>query len=205
MTFTTNTMAFSPLQQSMGHVNTMADTVLVNASAEDLRAILRSMLSSKTPGLVAAFLTSTRARLHQHQRSLPSIADLLPQPFTDAGDRPAPQLLASLARARMLYGSGMGFASLAPLAVVVRSTVGRRWAADGEVAEALVMVDADIAQAIQSCREELQGGVVPSAAGRAALEDLTIALEASRRDVEAWGGEFPFERGVYTVRDFKLL
>ncbi|KAJ7759576.1 hypothetical protein B0H16DRAFT_1415770 [Mycena metata] len=197
------THSFSPLQQTMGHVNMMADTVLVNASPEDLRAILRNMLSSKTPGLVAAFMTSTRARLYQ--RSGASVVDLvLKQPFSDAGDRPAPQLLDSLARARMLYGSGMGFASLTPLAVVVRSTIGHRWAAEGEVAQALVMVDADIAQALQSCKEELQSGATAGPAGRAAFEELAIALESSRRDVDTWGGEFPFERAVYTVHDFKL-
>lgn len=102
------------------------------------------MLSSKTPGLVTAFMTSTHARLYQRS----AVADLK-QPFSDAGDAPAPQLLASLARARMLYGSGLGFASLAPLAAVVRSTIGHRWAPEGEVAHALVMADADIAQGLQ--------------------------------------------------------
>ncbi|KAJ7894800.1 hypothetical protein B0H13DRAFT_2035665 [Mycena leptocephala] len=86
--------------------------MLVNS----LRAILRNMLSSKTPGLVSAFLTSTRARIYH--RSGGSVVAELQQPFSDTGDAPAPQLLASLARARMLYGSGLGFASLAPLAAV---------------------------------------------------------------------------------------
>lgn len=40
--------------------------------------------------------------------------------------------------------------------------------------------------------------------GRAAVDELASALEASRRDVEAWGGEFPFERAVYSVQDFRL-
>ncbi|KAJ7238268.1 hypothetical protein B0H12DRAFT_1237948 [Mycena haematopus] len=192
-------------QQTVGHVNMMADVVLVNASPEDLRAILRNMLSSKTPGLVAAFITSTRARLHQCGGCAHGTMADLRKPFSDAGDAPAPQLLASLARARMLYGSGLGFASLEPLSAVVRSTVGHRWKPEGEVAHALVMADADIAQGLQSCKEELQGcATVDYAARRAALNELAAALEASRRDVDRWGGEFPFERAVYSVQDFKL-
>ncbi|KAJ6479576.1 hypothetical protein C8R45DRAFT_353956 [Mycena sanguinolenta] len=189
--------------QTVGHVNMMADVVLVNASPEDLRAILRNMLSSKTPGLTSAFITSTRARLHQ-RGTYGAVTDLK-QLFSDAGDVPAPQLLASLARARMLYGSGLGFASLEPLSVVVRSTIGHRWTDDGEIAHTLVMADADIAQGLQSCKEELQGGATADLeAGRAALDELAAALGESQRDVARWGGEFPFERAMYSVQDFKL-
>ncbi|KAK7018341.1 hypothetical protein R3P38DRAFT_2982291 [Favolaschia claudopus] len=198
-------------QQRVGHVNMMADVVLVNASVEDLRAILRAMLSSKTPGLLASFLTSTRARLHQRvwngsahdaENTPNSISDLFP---SDDEDAPTPQLLACLSRARMLYGSGLGFSSLSHLVAVVRSTIGRRWPPEGKITDILVMVDADIAQGLQACREEIQGGgVVDYAAGRAVLEKLTSVLEESEKDVEAWGGEYPFERGFFSVRDFKL-
>ncbi|KAJ7898638.1 hypothetical protein B0H14DRAFT_2674959, partial [Mycena olivaceomarginata] len=128
------------------------------------------MLSSKTPGLVAAFLASTRTRLH-HRSGGGAVAELKQPLFSEAGpDAPAPQLLASLARARMLYGSGLGFASLQPLAAVVRSTIGHRWLPEGQIAYALVMADADIAQGLQSCKEEMQGGAaVDYAAGSAAL------------------------------------
>ncbi|KAJ6518136.1 hypothetical protein C8R47DRAFT_7188 [Mycena vitilis] len=183
----------------LGHVNTMADTILVNASPEDLRAILRNMLSTKTPGIVAAFMSSTHARLRAAR-----FADLQ-QPFCDAGDAPTPQMLASLTRARMLYGSGLGFASLSPLAAVVRSTIGHRWLPDGQVADALAMADADVAQGLQSCREELEGGgPIDHVAARMALDELSAALEASRLDVDLWGGEFPFERAVYSAQSFKL-
>ncbi|KAF7334630.1 hypothetical protein MVEN_02293400 [Mycena venus] len=155
----------------------------------------------KPPGLVTAFMTSTRARLYQRSGS----GTDLKHPFSDAGDAPAPQLLASLARARMLYGSGLGFASLKPLAAVVRCTIGHRWDPEGQAADALVMADADIAAGLQSCKEELQGGVaVDYTAGRAALDDLAAALVASRRDVDGWGGEFPFERALSSVQDFRL-
>ncbi|KAJ7113169.1 hypothetical protein C8R44DRAFT_676983 [Mycena epipterygia] len=189
------------LQQKMGHVNMMADTVLVNASPEDLRAILRNMLSSKTPGLVAAFMMSTRARVCQRSGG---VCGRILIPFSESG-AVAPQVLENLTRARLLYGSGLGFASLAPLTEIVRSTIGHRWSDEGEVAHALVVIDADIAQALQSSREELQGAApLDYSAGRQALGELAVALEASRLDVDAWGGEFPFERAVYSVLDFKL-
>jgi hypothetical protein len=51
----------------------------------------------------------------------------------------------------------------------------------------------------------MQGGAaVDYAAGSATLKELAAALEASRRDVEEWGGEFPFERAMFSVLDFKL-
>ncbi|KAJ7696218.1 hypothetical protein B0H17DRAFT_1198140 [Mycena rosella] len=184
----------------MGHVNMMTDTVIVNASPEDLRAILRSMLASKTPGLASAFLMSTRARVYQRSGA----GDGILYPFSESG-AVAPRVLESLTRARLLYGSGLGFASLAPLAAIVRSTIGHRWPAEGEEAYTLVVIDADIAQALQSCKDELLGSPQSDySAARKVLGELVAALEASRLDVDKWGGEFPFERGMCSVLDFKL-
>lgn len=135
-------------------VSGVARTLWLNCTSHalpwnSLRAILRNMLSSKTPGLVAAFLASTRTRLH-HRSGGGAVAELKQPLFSEGGpDAPAPQLLASLARARMLYGSGLGFASLQPLTAVVRSTIGHRWLPEGQIAYALVMADADIAQGLQ--------------------------------------------------------
>ncbi|KAJ7826983.1 hypothetical protein B0H14DRAFT_2815908 [Mycena olivaceomarginata] len=104
----------------------------------------------------------------------------------------------------MLYGSGLSFASLQPLAAVVRSTIGHRWLPEGQIVYALVMADADLAQGLQSCKEMQGGAAVDYAAGSATLKELEAALEASWRDVEEWGGEFPFERAMFSVLDFKL-
>ncbi|KAJ6629812.1 hypothetical protein B0H10DRAFT_2160404 [Mycena sp. CBHHK59/15] len=184
----------------------MADTVIANASPEDLRAILRNMLSSRTPGMVSAFTLSTRARLYQcNLQSLPTTSGT---PFAQSCDgmlKPAPPLVETLTRARLLYGSGMGFASLAPLAWIVRSTIGARWVEEGEIVNVFATVDTDIAQAIQSCTEELQEtGAVDSVAARQAVGELHDALQASRADVDGWGGEFPFERAIYSVQHLRL-
>ncbi|KAJ7641125.1 hypothetical protein FB45DRAFT_899493 [Roridomyces roridus] len=183
------------VQQRMGHVNMMADTVLLNASPEDLRAILRSMLASKTPGLVSAFMTSTRARL-LYQQPAAGTTPVKCQPFSS---ETAPQLQSILTRARLLYGTSPLLAS------VVRSTLGCRWPAEGTVADVLAVVDGDLDQALQSCREELtQGDIVDLTAARKAVGDLVAALESSRLDVDSWDGEFPFERAVYSARDLRL-
>ncbi|KAJ7058485.1 hypothetical protein C8F01DRAFT_1148339 [Mycena amicta] len=186
-----------------GHVNMMADTVLVNASPEDLRAILRNMLASKTPGLVATFMSSTHARLRaQHKiSSVDADINLLVEI-----DTPSRQLLEKLKCARMLFGSGLGFSSLNPLTAVVRSTINQRWIDNGEVAATLAMADADIAQAIQSCKDQLSDlcQLVDLAAARAARAELLAALRESQSDAERWGGEFAFERGLYSALDLKL-
>jgi hypothetical protein len=62
----------------------------------------------------------------------------------------------------------------------------------------LAIVDADLAQAIQSCKEEVAAGYLESeediASARASLTELYGALEESKRLVDAWGGEFCFDR-----------
>jgi hypothetical protein len=55
-----------------------------------------------------------------------------------------------LTRARSLYGAGLGFASLAVLSSIVRATIGLRWDDDGDMADILAVIDADIGQAIQA-------------------------------------------------------
>ncbi|KAF7313171.1 hypothetical protein MKEN_01003500 [Mycena kentingensis (nom. inval.)] len=186
-----------------GHVNTMADTVLVNASPEDLRAILRNMLASKTPGLVASFMKSTHARLQQKVVQSSTPVELV---MAIGSDTPSPQLLEKLKSARMLFGSGLGFSSLAPLAEVVRSTVNQRWDVDGEVSRVLAMADADIAQAIQSCKEQLldPSQFIDLAGAQRARTELLAALRESQQDTGRWEGEFAFERGLYSVLDLKL-
>ncbi|KAJ7181280.1 hypothetical protein C8R46DRAFT_885953 [Mycena filopes] len=256
----------------LGHVNLMADTLIANATLDDLRAIVRSMVASATPGIAAALTAAARERLghshppahsHSHSSSAPPnnsfnaphqccIApngqkhphhQAQQQLFTPTGT-PTPHLHELLKRARALYGSGMGFASLGLLTTAVRATIGLRWAPDsssscdtdssdsydgangGEgLGDMLAVIDADIAQAIQSCKEELESGRLsppspnshPSsptpnsappasslslAGARKAVAELRGAVEASKEDVKKWGGEFPFERAGASLPSF---
>ena len=61
-----------------------------------------------------------------------------------------PSLHDLLTRARSLYGAGLGFASLGLLSSIVRATIGLRWDDDGDMADILAVIDADIGQAIQA-------------------------------------------------------
>ncbi|KAJ6590351.1 hypothetical protein B0H10DRAFT_2167510 [Mycena sp. CBHHK59/15] len=195
----------------LGHVNLMADTLIANATLDDLRAIVRSMVASATPGIAAALTAAARDRLLQtNVTRLPSNSYQQQQcffaPSCNSHEVAAtPQLQDTLRRARALYGSGMGFASLCLLAHVIRATIGMRWNREGDVAEALAVIDADIAQAIQSCKEEVESGRVGDRGpARRALNDLRCAIQASLADVESWGGEFPFERGASSVEYWKV-
>lgn len=90
----------------------------------------------------------------------------------------------------------MGFDSLEILSSIVRATSGLRWDSDDNLADVLAVIDADISQAIQSCKEEIASGRTRDiTAARSSLRKLRAALEDSRAEVEAWGGEYPFMKG----------
>ncbi|KAF7314081.1 F-box domain-containing protein [Mycena chlorophos] len=187
----------------LGHVNLMADTLIANATPEDLRAIIRSMVASATPGIAAALHDAARERLSQtlHAGILTPPSSAGSSPSSESGAYPlltpygpTSHMHDLLRRARALYGSGMGFASLGLLAHGARASLGLRWDAEGEdaLAEVLAVLDADIAQAIQSCKEEVDSGraATPEAYedARAALADIRAALRAEK--------DFAFERAT---------
>ncbi|KAJ7215550.1 hypothetical protein GGX14DRAFT_443073 [Mycena pura] len=213
----------------LGHVNLMADTLIANATLDDLRAIVRSMVASATPGIAAALTAAARERLAHHPPCAPADA-YPPSPPPSGGSSPShsyaaisgalplftpygptPHLHDTLRRARALYGSGMGFASLGLLATVVRCAHGHglRWAAEdeGELADCLAVIDADIAQAIQSCKEEIESGRAGPGShehAHAALADLRAALDAAAREWGPGAAEFPFERAAASLGCWKI-
>jgi hypothetical protein len=97
-----------------------------------------------------AFTIAARSRLRQtNAKKSSSSFPLFTKRPSDGTIVPTPHLNDVLTRARSLYGAGMGFASLGILASVVRATLGIQWEADGEMTDALAVIDADIGQAIQ--------------------------------------------------------
>ncbi|CAK5276925.1 unnamed protein product [Mycena citricolor] len=201
----------------LGHVNLMADTLIANASLEEsvgflpftLRAIVRSMVSSGTPGVAGALATAARARLVEQTEEIRGTETLTLFVTTSAKetktiDAPAPALFDLLRRARALYGCGMGFASLGVLATIVDASLGARWFND-QTAELLAVVDSDIAQAIQSCKEEIEGGRVDDyTAARQIVVRLRDSIETSDAEVARWGGEPPFERAGSSLMFWKV-
>jgi hypothetical protein len=99
----------------------------------------------------------------------------------------------------------MGFASLGVLTSVVHETLGLHWETDGETADTLAAVDSDIAQGLQSAKEELASGRVADLdAARDVIGELEQILGASLSDTSRWGGDFPFERALMGVQHWKL-
>ncbi|KAF7421346.1 hypothetical protein PC9H_011869 [Pleurotus ostreatus] len=192
---------------ALGHVNLMLDTFLCNASIEDLRAAVRGLLSSGSPGIASAFTTAARTQLQKTSNTsvLQSPMPIFAISSQTASWQPTKRLADMLMRARSLYGVGMAFSSLDILAAIVRAASELRWPSDGEMADTLAMIDADIAQALQSCKEETEAGRVEDIRlARESITKLRIAVEECHKQVEAWGGEIPFERSSSSLELMKL-
>jgi len=200
------TLRAQDVGKTLGHVNLMADTFIANANVDDLRAITRNLLASGSPNLASVFTTAARLRLCQtNAKCPPNPSTLFTRRQSDGGIIPTPQLSEALARARSLYGAGMGFASLGVLEAVVKATVGLRWESGSEMSEILVKVDADIGQAIQSSKEEIEAGRVGDlAVARQTINGLWAAVTDSSFDCETWGGEFPFEKALGSIEFWKF-
>ncbi|KAI6147756.1 hypothetical protein BKA82DRAFT_999614 [Pisolithus tinctorius] len=192
--------------KAFGHVNLMVDTLIANATIEDLRAITRNLLASGSPGLASAFTDAARIRLRQTIAKRIANTNGLFEPELDGiHAAPSSSLDNTLARIRSLYGAGMGFASLGLLVTIVKATIGLRWGRDGSMAAMLAVIDTDISQAIQSCKEELEGGRVNDlTAARDAVNKLWVSVQESLADVKSWGGEFPFERAASSIEFWKF-
>ncbi|SJL11979.1 uncharacterized protein ARMOST_15393 [Armillaria ostoyae] len=194
------------VRPALGHVNLMVDTFIANAQVDDLRTIVRDLVGSGIPSIGSTFSAAARSRLHQSGASTGRVrGPLFKRDTHDGSMHPSEHFQDTLRRARCLFGAGLGFASLLVLAVVVRATIGLRWNAESEMADILAEVDADICQAIQSSKEELEGGRVDDyAKAREAARELQNAVKESLLDVESWGGEFPFERASSSFEHWKV-
>lgn len=167
---------------------------------------MRGVLSTSPPSVTAAFTSAAQRRLIQTNAASPPPPDgLFARQPAASKVVPTAELAATLTRARTLYGAGMGFASLRVLAQPVRATMFFVWEAGSEIESTLAEIDADISQALQSSREELDGGRVGDiASARAAISELKSAIRESKLAVEDWGGAYPFERAEATLEFWKL-
>ncbi|KAF8837522.1 hypothetical protein BDN67DRAFT_972848 [Paxillus ammoniavirescens] len=200
----------APLPQdhvkTLGHVNLMVDTLIANATIDDLRAITRTLLATSTPSLAASFTAAARSRLRQtNAKRIASTNGLFATGLDGIHAVPTPELENVLARVRSLYGAGMGFTSIGLLSSVVNATVGLRWQREGCMADTLAVIDADICQAIQSCKEEIMGGrVTDLAAAQDTISEIWASVGKSSRDVEDWGGEFPFDKTANSIGCWRI-
>jgi len=167
---------------------------------------MRSLLATGPAGVSSAFTQIARNRVkHANPKQT-----LCPSSFfyvdASTGDAVATKSLWSfMARARARFGIGLGFESLAMLVTVIHATLPLRWEIDTQMEDDLATIDGDIAQAIQSCKEQIAGDNVSDfEAARCAVRSLKFALLESQRTVESWGGEFAFERGMMSVEGWKF-
>lgn len=110
---------------------------------------MRNLLATGPPSLAPAFTTAARSRLRQTNARATNPPSLFLPQACESSPAPTPELHETLTRARTLYGAGMGFWSLGVLASIVRATIGLQWEEDGDMADVLAAIDADIGQAIQ--------------------------------------------------------
>ncbi|KIK94333.1 hypothetical protein PAXRUDRAFT_828108 [Paxillus rubicundulus Ve08.2h10] len=194
--------------KTLGHVNLMVDTLIANASIDEqvLRAITRTLLATSTPSLAASFTAAARSRLRQtNAKRIASTNRLFATGPDGIHAVPTADLGNVLARVRSLYGAGMGFSSIGQLSRVVSATIGLKWQREGSMADILAVIDADICQAIQSCKEEIVGGrVADLAVARDTISEIWASIEQSSRDVAVWGGEFPFDKTAQSIQYWRI-
>ena len=156
--------------------------------------------------MASAFTNAARHRLLQTNAADPPPIEGLFVRRPETGEVvPTSELRAVLTKARTLYGAGLGFASLRVLAQPVRATAKVFWAEGSEIERTLAEIDADISQALQSSREEMDSGRIGDiTAARFAVNDLKAAVKECKHAVESWGGTHPFERAEATLEFWKL-
>ena len=164
------------------------------------------MLATSPPSVAQAFTSAARQRLHRvNADAVPDTMGIFSPGPGEKTASPSEKLHDILIRIRTLYGSGMGFASLKILARIVNATVGLKWEEDSAMEDVLAEIDADISQAIQSSKEEIEGGrVADFQAAREIVHELRSAVNDSQMDVKKWDGEFPFDRAASSLEYWRV-
>ncbi|KAG8931943.1 hypothetical protein FRC03_002155 [Tulasnella sp. 419] len=198
-----------PASPCIGHVNLQMDSFLASVNADELRAVCRQLLATSDKATQNVFTNVARTRmLRQSKKPLPSRESLFKNAHTN-DPLPTQVVYDTLARARSIFGVGLGFESLHILLFLIRSTSGLRWELDSKMEDALIVLDADLAQAIQSCKEQVASKVATNQpldleAYRHQLKELKTAMEDIRKETDAWGGEFPYEKGLISINGWRL-
>jgi hypothetical protein len=166
-----------------------------------LRCAVRGLLSSGTSGIASAFSAAARKHLQESGGLVtPDPKTLFTRDLRTGEITPTNTLAEVLARARTVYGVGMGFASLELLIPAVEATIGAKWTKGSYTEEVLTEIDADIVQAIQSCKEELEADPVKErSAARQIVSKLHRAIRDSSRE-----GALPFEKAEYSIQYWKF-
>ncbi|KAI0695973.1 hypothetical protein C8T65DRAFT_664482 [Cerioporus squamosus] len=187
----------------LGHVNLMVDTFISNVTLIDLQDSIRRTLATSPPSVAAAFTAAARDRLARSKANAVPDSDTLFVQTSSSGWEATPQLDTVLRRARALYGSGLGLASLRVLTAVVVAAGRTRWEPDSDLETLLAYVDADISQAVVSVGQEMDAGRTGAEEEAETHKAMINALKTCGESVAAWEGDFPFERAMDSVEQWK--
>ncbi|KAG7087016.1 hypothetical protein E1B28_012994 [Marasmius oreades] len=182
----------------VGHVNLMVDTFLANVDSDEL-------LSSGLPDIAKTFNEIARGYYSSKGEEYKPNYKSLFRRGEEGAVVPTEDFNEGLIHGRSLYGIGMGLAALEVLAFIVSATVGIRWREGDKLYGALVVLDSDITQAIQSCKEEKEAGrIVDQTRMRKVVENLRSVLKESSEEVRSWDGVFPFDKATSSVQYWKV-
>ena len=194
----------------------MVDAIITNIPSDDIRTLVRLLLSSSTPNVTETFCSLATSHL---DHSTPPLSSINRQPdfFTPPPDtHPTPAFESTLAKARARYGAGLGSASIRVLLPIVdlASSGALKWSEGSELEEALSIVDCDIAAAVPYAERELRRTELTTAEGeervaeelarrhKSAVETLRVLKEKLLRIESAAGDrgcDNPFERSLDAV------
>ncbi|KAG8754144.1 hypothetical protein FRC14_005353 [Serendipita sp. 396] len=189
-------------QPQVRHVNLMVDTIITNVASDDIRTLVRALLSSSPAHVTDQFCSL--AKSHLHHMPIPPAPGALELFTSDPEPTPTPAFETVLARARARYGAGLGSSSILVLLPIVDLAGSIQWREGSAVEDALSIVDCDIAAALLHAKEELAQQGETAQEARDALTRLRSSLETVEEKVEDWGGDFPFERSQDAITSMQL-
>jgi hypothetical protein len=108
-----------------------------------------------------------------------------------------------LIHTHVIFGCGMGFASLLLYLPILQGILLLCWKEDRPLMEELVVMDSNMGQAIQACKEEIQrDDFVVGEVEQNVLQDFKDMLQEVKLVSQLWEGEFPFDRAYVHCRFF---
>jgi hypothetical protein len=181
----------------------MVDTIITNVASDDIRTLVRALLSTSPAHVTDQFCSLAKA--HLHHMPIPP-APRVPDLFTTTSPEPAPTpaFESLLARARARYGAGLGASSILVLLPIVDAAATIQWTEESPIEDALSIVDCDLAAALLNAKDEVKQDGDTARQAMDALAKLRAGLEIVQEKVQAWEGDFPFERSLDALDSMEL-
>jgi hypothetical protein len=174
----------------------MVDTIITNVASDDIRTLVRALLSTSPAHVTDQFCSLAKAHLHHMPiPPAPPVPDLFTT-TTSPEPAPTPAFESLLARARARYGAGLGASSILVLLPIVDAAATIQWTEESPIEDALSIVDCDIAAALLTAKDEVKQDGDTARQAVDALARLRASLETVQEKVRVWEGDFPFERSL---------